>query len=139
MMYVTRRMMFDLVNNSFDINLPFTATNGRVYFWMDTLCVPLSRLHRKKAILRMAQTYQGARAVIVLDSTLMHASEEEDCATFLTRILFSPWYSRLWTLQEGALTTDLMFICKNTIRDFDELGREYLHRYPQDHFATNGT
>ena len=52
----------------------------------------------------MYQTYQNASHVLVLDTSLRAIEiESSDMDEVSMRIFTSPWMSRLWTLQEGAL------------------------------------
>ena len=81
-----------------------------IVFWMDTLCIPVGAAinainYRKVAIGRIAQTFAGASAALVLDKGLENISYEtfpleELCA----QISMSAWMSRCWTFQEAILT-----------------------------------
>ena len=81
---------------------------AELLFWCDTLCCPASPGEGKNRVLaQMRDIYKQATCVLVLDASLrLHKSEamrpEEACA----RILASGWMRRLWTLQEGALSSD---------------------------------
>lgn len=104
-----------------------------VLFWIDTLCVPLApRDVKKHAIARMKDVYRNAYSVLVLDEELQripcpfpianagHAGDagSNDNPSFETinsrlrelyiRLFVSPWFQRLWTLQEGALAKNLL-------------------------------
>ena len=101
-------------------------------FWIDTLCVPVQHDHlRKRAIAGMSRVYREAKHVLVLDEALMRTSllrNDNDSLdgdmvkpgqmvvshgqlihqkelTFV--IMFSDWWRRLWTLQEGLLNTSV--------------------------------
>lgn len=80
-----------------------------VHFWIDTLCVPSSPGDAKKeAIKRMRETYALADKVLVLDATLRRIPVSN--RSILEQALWiysSNWMSRLWTLQEGALSQSL--------------------------------
>ena len=75
--------------------------------WCDSLCCPVSSLAGKNMALRqMYRTYDEAAAVLVLDRSLISyrtvgMSADEACV----RIATSRWMTRLWTLQEGALSS----------------------------------
>jgi len=74
-----------------------------VFFWIDTLCIPVDKKDRelrKRAILRIKDTYSNASSVLVLESGLERlqiCSSVEEC---LARIYCSTWMRRCWTLQE---------------------------------------
>ncbi|TEY25428.1 hypothetical protein BOTCAL_1298g00010 [Botryotinia calthae] len=94
--------------------LPLTLTPGRkdgaVYFWMDTLCVPLQPYTaRRQAIHCMRRVYSEARAVLVLESELLLSTANCTNEERLMRITCSTWLRRLWTYQEGFLAQSLMF------------------------------
>ncbi|KAL3419615.1 hypothetical protein PVAG01_08113 [Phlyctema vagabunda] len=75
----------------------------RVYFWLDTLCIPTSANPelKTKAISKMSIIYQNARKVLVIDASLQqHEYSEHEK---LARLSVTPWLRRLWTLQEAFL------------------------------------
>ena len=71
------------------------------YFWIDTLCCPLEKYTRIKAISQMAEVYRNARRVLVLDSAIYTVdSRRLDAAEICFRALVSStWMRRLWPLQ----------------------------------------
>ena len=81
----------------------------KVFFWMDTLCIPLEAEHRKLAIRRMAETYEKATQVLIIDSELRRVTFN-DTPHFesFARIAASGWMRRVWTLQEGVLASKYM-------------------------------
>lgn len=73
-----------------------------MYFWIDTLCVPLSpEDKRKTALRRLSKTYGESYGVLVLTSEL--TSQRQPCMVeeTLLRIWFSKWMTRLWTYNEA--------------------------------------
>ncbi|OAP60681.1 hypothetical protein AYL99_05683 [Fonsecaea erecta] len=87
-----------------------TARLERLYFWIDTLCVPANNLEmRKKAVLDMRNVFEAASAVLVKDAELNAQSRYCPLEELTARVCVSPWCSRLWTLQEGALN-DRVFV-----------------------------
>jgi hypothetical protein len=77
-------------------------------FWLDTLCVPLSREDlRLQAINHMDAVYAAAHQVFILDSILA-STRFTDChyEEALAKVVCSAWMSRSWTLQEGVLASD---------------------------------
>ncbi|KAK8920149.1 hypothetical protein VCV18_008984 [Metarhizium anisopliae] len=104
-----------------------------ILFWIDTLCVPLApKCAKNKAIVRMKEIYCNAHSVLVLDEELQRipcpfpianagnagdansdGSPSSDTINSRLRELYirlfvSPWFQRLWTLQEGALAKNLL-------------------------------
>ncbi|KAK4185118.1 hypothetical protein QBC35DRAFT_465879 [Podospora australis] len=95
--------------------------------WIDTLCVPVApkdtdedplpevMAERRRiyhlALGRMAEVYQSAAHVLVLDQTLsFFPAEDVHPATALLRIFASSqWMRRLWCLQEGVFAQSLYF------------------------------
>ena len=81
-------------------------------FWLDTLCIPVGPEHqqaRNKAIATMAQTYEDATQVLVLSREIMDLSSHTVSAELILRISRTPWFRRLWTLQEGVLAANVWF------------------------------
>jgi hypothetical protein len=109
-------------------------------FWIDTICVPVRPENanlRKKAISNMAQVYEQALQVLVLDEALMRTSLQAPSVnlkeSFRARgdeiirqkelvmcVLFSDWWRRLWTLQEGLLTNSLCVLFREGIVNLGE-------------------
>ena len=84
--------------------LVVTAVGGRVAFWLDTLCVPMSAQYRqypKLALFKMRETYTNATEVLVLDACLQEVGES--VYERRLQIVCSEWMRRLWTLQEALL------------------------------------
>ena len=89
---------------------PFLENDGRLYIWMDTLCVPLTPMSsRKSAIAKMKSYYSEAAIVWVLDASIKQLSITDDLEKILLRMATSQWLKRLWTLQEGAFARALIF------------------------------
>ncbi|KAI9740183.1 MAG: hypothetical protein M1834_004761 [Cirrosporium novae-zelandiae] len=103
------------------VNALYDEMDDPVPFWIDTMCVPLERNARKKAILRMADTYIQADKVLVLDSSLQQCSRHISNSETLVRIRYSPWVSRLWTLQEGILAAEVYIQMKEAAISIDSL------------------
>ncbi|KAJ5731507.1 uncharacterized protein N7483_006015 [Penicillium malachiteum] len=93
----------------------------RIYFWLDTLCVPVPPANlpdeekrpwersRKQSISRMREAYLNARFTRVLDAELMMTpipssnSEQAREIEYFTRVLISTWNFRMWTFSEACL------------------------------------
>ena len=96
----------DLIDNLDSAALDLPEDAPEMLLWCDTLCCPVvSREAHNMALRQMYRTYDQATVVLVLDRSLishrvggMHV--DEACL----RIAASRWMTRLWTLQEGALS-----------------------------------
>lgn len=87
-----------------------SVTEHARWFWMDTLCVPVGEKNkscRKAAIAQMADTYQGATAVLTLDAWLQTLPADSSITDKMARIYVSNWIHRLWTAQESVLCAKL--------------------------------
>ena len=81
-----------------------------VPFWLDTLCIPLERHARNKAITAMKRIYKQASKVLVLDSSCLEVSTScTDATELVMRIRTSTWGRRLWTFQEACLAQRLVY------------------------------
>jgi hypothetical protein len=104
-----------------------------VPFWLDTLCVPLQRPARDRAIALMCMTYKCAQKVLVLDSVLSQVPVSTTNATELAmRIRVSTWGRRLWTFHEACLAQNLYYqfqdqaICLQQLKD---MAREEQYKF----------
>ncbi|RBA11122.1 hypothetical protein FPRO05_04295 [Fusarium proliferatum] len=107
-------------------------SNPEGAFWIDSLCIPQAREHRKKAIRMMARTYKEAKAVLVLDSGLQRCLSSDPEASRLLYVLTSGWMGRLWTLQEAVLADKVLFCFADALVPLRDLipSRENLELYP---------
>lgn len=104
----------------------FFGADHKIFFWIDTLCVPLSKDMRKVAIQRMSSTYKNATHVLVLDSQLQRISacgqlDSVLLTEIMLRIANSGWMKRLWTFQEGRFAKQLIFQFADKTLDLLEL------------------
>ena len=81
-----------------------------VYIWIDTLCVPIKGPFRRVAIARMAKTYAQASTVLVLDSEIQQVSRNLPVEELLVRVSCCGWMRRVWTLLEGSLGSQKLYI-----------------------------
>lgn len=108
----------------------FLRPNRRTYFWLDSLCIPVAddqKLLRQKSIDSMGQIYAGATKILVLDPILEQTASRippGDISTTNLCISSSPWMSRSWPLQEGAISLSLFV----KFRDSCELLDRYRKR-----------
>ncbi|KAK5113515.1 hypothetical protein LTR62_003384 [Meristemomyces frigidus] len=82
------------------------AGHANLPVWLDTMCCPInSPSHRSTCLMLMRQIYQGATIVLLVDTQIERYNLSGlDSVEINARALFSSWMTRLWTLQEGALT-----------------------------------
>ena len=93
-----------------------------VPFWMDTLCVPVGKKFwpvRNRALNRMKSTYKSAEKILVFDTSLGIVDSSVAPEEALLRIRYSPWSSRLWTMQEGRLGLENYFQFRDKSISFD--------------------
>lgn len=79
-----------------------------VHFYMDTLAVPLKGPAKRSALRNLQHIFRIADEALVLDSdlsTIPIGNPQEN----LTRIRYSLWAKRLWTVQECAVTPNANF------------------------------
>ncbi|KAJ6099385.1 hypothetical protein N7467_000920 [Penicillium canescens] len=94
----------------------------RIYFWMDTLCIPSPSSSRSEernkdlkflAMKHITPIFAGATNTLVLEKELQ-ASRFPDPGQlspdeFAARVLSSKWMQRGWTLEEGSLSMHVVF------------------------------
>jgi hypothetical protein len=100
----------------------FKIDRKRVFFWMDTLCIPVcpgseatkkSRDLRFRAIKQITPVFAGAFNTLVLDRALediaINDLNQVSGDEFAALILRSKWMERGWTLEEGSLAQTCVF------------------------------
>lgn len=95
-----------------------------VGFWMDTLCIPVKEDQkplRKKAIAQMRDIYESADRVLVFDSLIQGLRMADSIYEKCVRLVISNWQHRLWTLQEGVLSSQTCFVLQDGAITLDEL------------------
>ena len=98
-------------------------------FWMDTLCIPVNNQElRNKGIEKMRNVYSSATNVLVMNTELMQSSCERSYTEIFTRITYSSWLRRLWTLQEALLNRNLLFQFSERAVYVDVLSKLYQAR-----------
>ena len=96
----------------------------KLAIWIDSLLVPVEKGFEKRlALTQLCEYYQAAEKVLVLDSDLLQASQACTKQEQITRIFFSTWMRRLWTLEEGILSREnLVFQFRDGTVRFSDLG-----------------
>lgn len=110
------RRLGKLVAKLYGVRWP--EDSASLAIWFDTLCFPLGPEEAyTTALIRMRQSYEEAERVLVLDEYLLQLRVRNvgDEVEAVSRILISPWNTRLWTLQEARLAPEkrLYFCVKN--------------------------
>jgi hypothetical protein len=98
-----QRMCSELYPERTGASQLFRRADAPLGLWIDTLCIPREKAHRRLAIARMSATYAGAAKVLVLDSELLKLTKDMPERAILLRLIGSSWDRRVWTMQEGAL------------------------------------
>jgi hypothetical protein len=96
-------------------------------FWMDTLCVPVRPelvAYRKQCIAAMGNIYEQSSTVLVLESSILSIPVSSHIPQKCVCIYQSSWQRRLWTFQEGFLSTDTHFQFSDAAQESRELGNE---------------
>jgi hypothetical protein len=94
--------------NLADDKTELRPAESQMFFWLDTLCVPLTDDEaRKAAISRLSETYKQAEIVLVLDQELQRCPVPATMEEINMRLSCSDWMRRLWTLKEGVLARNL--------------------------------
>ncbi|KAL9090252.1 MAG: hypothetical protein Q9159_002057 [Coniocarpon cinnabarinum] len=92
------------------VNELYAEDQWPVAFWIDTICVPLDRTYRRKAIKSMYRVYSDADRVLVIEATLLSLNVAQ---THPTKLLLATstnkWVRRLWTLQEAMQAKQLYY------------------------------
>lgn len=68
----------------------------------------------------MAITYKAAHRILVFDKSLQMIDSTVFTEEALIRIRYSPWPSRLWTMQEGRLGLALYFQFRDKAISLDD-------------------
>lgn len=105
-------------------------------FWIDTLCIPTDDQDlRMRAINKMDAVYAHANKVLVLDSTITRINmKTTPTSEILTRLAWSPWRGRCWTLQEGAMAKRCYFQCADGALSLRYTGNSLLFDAPFEAF-----
>ncbi|KAK6076219.1 het domain protein [Seiridium cupressi] len=81
-------------------------------FWIDTLLVPTGHGKSKSknfALERMYDAYRNASNVLVVEASLYNKQPSEGLEAAI-ELLCSKWMRRLWTLQEGVLGAERLYV-----------------------------
>ena len=106
--------------------------NESTPIFLDTLCVPVGEAQRtesarRKLITKMWAIYKHASVVVIRDQSLMECSKDLSFHELIFRIALSPWSSRLWTMQEGAVAAKLKVVMANGMIAMEKLYDGYLN------------
>lgn len=63
-------------------------------FWIDSLCIPSSPLHRKLAILGINAVFQDSPVLVIDRSIVSMRQDETSIESLLAAIIYSAWQSR---------------------------------------------
>lgn len=110
------------------VNRLFGGDECNVYFWMDTICLPVSPPSlRRKAIETMDDTFKRASRVLVLDSYLRGLDSGSMSLTeMFARTQICDWTRRMWTYVEGNIGTDVYFQFQDQAVSLDERMKQFI-------------
>ncbi|KAH8746287.1 hypothetical protein BGZ57DRAFT_192811 [Hyaloscypha finlandica] len=95
--------------------------NSRLYFWLDTICVPLEPASaRIAAIQSITRVFSQAKYTLVMTNDLRRRDVPPTKLETITRILASNWTRRLWTYSEAMLSNRIAFKYVGEFVDFHE-------------------
>ncbi|KAK3843447.1 MAG: hypothetical protein J3R72DRAFT_474040 [Linnemannia gamsii] len=94
---------------------------GVRYAWIDTICMPSLKELRPLAVGRLREIYLKAGAALVIDTGLI-ATKAKNVLDLSLAIWLSDWASRVWTLQEGVLSSKLLFCVGNDVLALPQIG-----------------
>ena len=106
------------------------------YFWIDTFGIPVQFKYNSQRLRSMGsihEIYRRAMATVILDSGLeSHRLKEYPMAAM--HITTCHWMSRIWTLQEGYLSENLLFVFEGkNLHSLNDITREVRTRDDQFH------
>ena len=115
----------------------FKKTERTFYYWLDTLCCPVSdKEARAKAITLMHETYSKAYYVLILDADLKRKTMTSTSDMELAACILScGWARRLWTFKESVSAQRPWVQFADGVRDLHGLARnvEMIARSVQEH------
>ncbi|KIW14167.1 hypothetical protein PV08_06948 [Exophiala spinifera] len=109
------------------VNDLYPADHQPPYFWIDTACIPLTEPGKSMAFELFDGVCRCASIVLVLDCLIEGSVITGGCDDLRVKMK-STWWSRLWTVSEGALAPSLRFQFKGGSVSLEAL----LDRCPTD-------
>lgn len=112
--------------------------------WWDTICVPMEREARKKAMDNMHKNYKQASYTVIHDRSLIDFEWKDDGTPCLALIL-SPWFTRGWTALELYMSDRVIVLFKDPknkgiplIKDLDKevLSTDNAYTHPAHRMAS---
>ena len=80
-------------------------------FWVDTICCPKLPDAKSPVLANMRKIYSDADKVLVLDRLMLSTTSPLRIMDCFLLLYASGWSTRLWTLQEGAVSKTLWIQC----------------------------
>ena len=102
--------------------LEYTMDLEHRAFWIDTICVPTAGPYKLKGITKLREVYEKASIVLVVDGRLTQIIVTSMIEAKM-QFLCCEWFSRLWTLQEGWMASDLYVQFSNAALSVDQILR----------------
>ncbi|KAF3038990.1 hypothetical protein E8E12_004196 [Didymella heteroderae] len=123
--------LFKVRENLFDFLAQYQDHPANTdYLWIDQLCIDQDNIEERNHQVRlMSQIYKGClRAIVWLDKSSHDAAYEYKASTGMPGggdpcpILFNPYFSRIWIVQEVLLAPEVRLLCGGIWIDWATLG-----------------
>lgn len=121
------RCVLELLAKTFAGNDPgehvSSPLNPNHLFWLDVLAIPIGDKYttqRRQVIGKIHEIYKRARSTYVLELGMLKSKADSSFSAAI-RITTSLWMTKIWTLQEAFLSSDLQFVFSDKLlplRDF---------------------
>ena len=102
---------------------------GLRYVWIDTCCIPAEEAARRQEIRLMSDIYANSAITLIYDIDMLRLGEIS-MDEVLLRLTVSDWNSRVWTLQEGILGSNVAIVLEKAVIPVRLLSRILTHKRP---------
>lgn len=108
-------------------------------FWIDTLCVPISKKAKQRALSFIRRTFNQSTRTVILDYEIERISHRTPSHEIMWRLTLSDWARRLWTYEEFVVSKERALLkLKDSIVSLDKLITDlYPTQHPMDEYKYN--